>query len=301
MANMSLSGWLGPRLAAKPVVELFPGWVLGSGQRADAATQFRRELWPLLRSPFAVPWLENSQLLLYPGNETSRSVFVTGRYEPNEFFLLQRILKPGMTFIDAGANMGLYSVFAARRVGPRGMVLAIEPSGRELAILEKNVKLNALSNVRTQRKALSDRAAVVELSVAPLEKSGHNTLGAFAYDTALDHRERVQTEKLDDLVHSEGLSRVDVIKMDIEGAEMAALRGAEETLRQFKPVLLLELSDRALQHQETNSLEVLALLDQHGYRIFCFDPAVGSPVPLKPRPHFDSENVVAVMGDATPW
>jgi FkbM family methyltransferase len=298
---MSLSGWLGPRLSAKPVVELFPGWVLGAGQRADNASRFRRELWPLLRQPFVVSWLENSQLFLYPGNETSRSVFVTGRYEPNEFCLLLRLLKAGMTFIDAGANMGLYSVFAARRVGPRGKVLSLEPSGREFEILQKNVKLNSLINVLTIRKALADRASEVELSVAPLDQSGHNTLGAFGYDTPLDHRERVQAERLDDVVYGEGLTRVDVIKMDIEGAEMAALRGAVETLRQFKPVLLIELSDRSLQHQDTSSREVLGWLEQQGYRMFGFDPATGTPVPLTPRPHFDSENIVAAAGDATPW
>jgi len=298
---MSLSGWLGPRLSAKAVVELFPGWVLGSGQRADNASRVRRELWPLLRQPFAVSWLDNSKLFLYPGNETSRSVFVTGRYEPNEFFLLQRVIKPGMTFIDAGANMGLYSIFAARRVGARGTVLALEPSGREFEILQRNVKLNLLTNVITIRKAVSDRASEVELSVAPLEKSGHNTLGAFGYDTPLAHRERVQAERLDDIVYGEGLARVDVIKMDIEGAEMAALRGAVETLRQFKPVLILELSDRSLQHQGTGSGEVLAWLEQQGYRVFCFDPATGLPVALQPRPHFDSENIIAAAGEATPW
>ena len=298
---MSLSSWLGPRLAAKPTVELHPGWVLGSGQRADSASRFRKRLWPLLRAPFAVPWLENSQLLLYPGNETGRSVFVTGSYEPNEFCLLQRILKPGMTFVDAGANMGLYSIFAARHVGPAGKVLAIEPSGREFEILQNNVALNALANIRLIRHALSDRAAEVELSVAPLGKSGHNTLGAFAYDTPLDHRERVQGVPLDDLTSSEGLARVDVIKMDIEGGEMAALRGAEETLKRFKPALLIELSDRALQYQGASSREVLAFLERQGYRIFCFDPATGLPTPLEPRSYFDSENVVAAAGDATPW
>jgi FkbM family methyltransferase len=197
--------------------------------------------------------------------------------------------------------MGLYSIFAARRVGPRGKVLALEPSGREFEILQKNVKLNSLTNVIVIRKALADRASDLDLSVAPLGKSGHNTLGAFGYDTPLDHRERVHAERLDDVVYSEGLARVDVIKMDIEGAEMAALRGAVETLRQFKPVLLIELSDRSLQHQGSGSGEVLAWLEQQGYRTFCFDPATGSPVALKTRAHFDSENIVAAAGDATPW
>ena len=240
MAKMSLSGWLGPRLSARPILEPFPGWVLGSGQRADPAIRFRREVWPFLRRPFAVPWLENLWLVLYPGNETSRSVFVTGQYEPNEFCLLRRVLKPGMTFLDAGANMGLYSIFAARRVGGEGRVIAIEPSNRESEILQRNVDLNGLTNVHVLRRALSDCQSDVELSVAALGKSGHNTLGAFTYQTPLDHRERVQAEKLDDLVGNQ--ARLDVIKMDIEGAEMAALRGATEILRRFKPVLLLELS-----------------------------------------------------------
>jgi hypothetical protein len=82
---------------------------------------------------------------------------------------------------------------------------------------------------------------------------------------------------------------------------MAALRGAVETLRQFKPVLLIELSDRSLQHQGSGSGEVLAWLERQGYRTFCFDPATGSPVALKTRAHFDSENIVAAAGDATPW
>jgi hypothetical protein len=89
--------------------------------------------------------------------------------------------------------------------------------------------------------------------------------------------------------------------MDIEGAEMAALRGAAETLGQFKPVLLIEISDRSLQHQGTGSGEVLEWLQRQGYRMFRFDPATGLPIALQPRAHFDSENIIAAAGDATPW
>src|ERR1700756_4629680 len=116
------------RLAAKPVLESFPGWVLGAGQSGDFPTWLRRQIWPLLRSPFEIEWLDGLCLTLYPENEICRSVFVTGRYEPNEFCWLSRILEPGMTCIDVGANMGFYTLFAARRVTESGRVLAIEPS-----------------------------------------------------------------------------------------------------------------------------------------------------------------------------
>src|ERR1700741_2539984 len=98
---------LGARLAARPALEPVPGWYLGFGQSTKLGTRFRKKIWRLFRDPFQVPWLEGVGLSLIPGNETSRSVFVTGLYEPNEFCLLSRLLKPGMTFIDIGANMGL--------------------------------------------------------------------------------------------------------------------------------------------------------------------------------------------------
>lgn len=294
------SNWSLRNLAAKPSLEPFPGWVLGSGQSASIPTRLRNKLWRMLPSTFEVEWLEGLQLTLYPGNEICRSVFVTGRYEPNEFCLLSRILKPGMFFIDAGANIGLYTLFAARHVTEEGRVVAIEPSTREMAILRHNVVGNNLGNVTLCPVALSDHAGEVELLVAPMRHAGHNTLGAFGYNTPLDHRERVSAMRLDDLVEAQDLKRVDVIKMDIEGAELAALRGGCETLRKHKPVLLLELSDRALNPQRATSADVLVLLAGHGYRVYGFDTKSGLPVLLEPTSYRDSDNVVAVVGPA-PW
>jgi FkbM family methyltransferase len=283
------------------VLELVPGWYLGFGQSTKLGTRFRKKIWRLFRDPFQVPWVEGLQLTLIPGNETSRSVFVTGRYEPNEVCLLSTLLTPGMTFIDIGANMGLSTLFAARRMGESGCVLAIEPSTREMQVLKDNVEQNALGNVRLYPTALSDRASEVELFVARLQNSGHNTLGAFGYNTALDHKEKARAMRLDELVQSEKLSRVNVVKMDIEGVQLAALVGAGETLERFRPVVLLELSDRAPHHQSSTSADILALLPQRGYRFFGFAVDTGAPTPVEPRKHFDSENIIAISGDSLPW
>jgi FkbM family methyltransferase len=289
------------RLAAKPVLQPYPGWVLGSGQSASSQTRFRRALWRLFRKPLIVPWLDDLRLTLYPDNETSRSIFVTGLYEPNEFFLLSKILKPGMTFVDVGANMGLYTLYAALKVGDRGRVLAIEPSRREVEALKENLEINTLDNVRIWRMAVSDQPSEVELLVAAEKYSGHNTLGAFGYDTPLDHTERIDAQSLDALVLAEALPQVHFIKMDIEGSELKALRGAALTLQRDHPVLLLELSDRALQHQNASSADVLALLAQYGYALYGFDVQTGLPTPLERKGHFDSENIIAVAGDSVPW
>jgi FkbM family methyltransferase len=282
------------RLAARSVIGPFPGWVLGSGQSADLTTRLRKKAWGFLRSPFEIEWLEGLRLTLYPGNEICRSIFVTGRYEPNEFCWLARVLKPGMTLLDVGANLGLYTLFAARRVSTTGRVVAIEPSRREMDLLRRNVEQNVLSNVSLQSLALSDQSAEVELLVAAASHAGHNTLGAFGYNTRLEHREKVTACRLDDLVESAKLERLDIIKMDIEGAELAAVRGASAALARYRPTLLMELSDRALNHQGATSGEVLTLLGTYEYDVFHFDPGSGFPVPLAPRNYFDSENIIAV-------
>ena len=297
-----MSGRLTPygRIAARAQFDPCPGWMLGSGQSATIPARLRKTIWRLLRVPFEIEWLDGLRLTLYPDNELCRSLFVTGLFEPNEFHWLARFLQPGMTFIDVGANIGLYTLFSARRVREAGRVLAIEPSAREMDLLRSNVELNSLSNVSLSSLALSDHSAEVELLVAAPRHAGHNTLGAFGYDTPLDHRERVSTVCLDHLVESDRLSRVDVIKMDIEGAELSALRGAAKTLRQYHPALLLELSDRALQHQSATSGQVLSFLTEHDYSFFAFDARSGLPVPLPSRNYFDSENIIALTGGSLP-
>jgi FkbM family methyltransferase len=301
MSSASWSCWLGRHAAAKPVLEPCPGWVLGAGERQGLAKRVRRLLWRWLRREFEVEWIAGLRLELLPGNETSRAIFVTGRYEPNEFSVLQKVLRPGMTFVDVGANMGLYSLFAAKKVTAQGRVLAIEPSSREYEILSRNIKRNHLANIRALNIAASDRQGAAELLVAPLKNAGHNTLGEFGYGTALERKERVPTERLDDIVRQEGLERVDVIKMDVEGAEMLALRGAADTLRRFQPLLLLEVSDRTLQHQGSSSRKLLNFLAAEGYQLYQFSSQTGLPCRLERRPQFDAENIVAVAGDAVPW
>ena len=253
-----------------------------------------------MRSPVDVDWLDDLHLTLYPGNEICRSIFVTGRYEPNEFSWLSRVLKPGMTFVDVGANLGLYTLFAARRVSESGRVIAIEPSSREMRALRKDVELNSLKNIYPLHVAVSDRAGEVELLIASPRHAGHNTLGAFGYDTQLANREKVSIGRLDDVLESASVRRVDVMKMDIEGAELAALKGAAVTLERDHPTMLLELSDRALNPQNASSAEVLALLANHGYEMYGFDGTSGSPAPLQRRDYFDSENIIAVPKGSTP-
>ncbi len=160
----------------------YPGWNFGSDwDNPDLTFRIRRKIWEVfnergLEIPLLFDWYEGLRLNLFLGNDLSRQLFIAGCSEPNEFAFLNGILTPGMVFVDAGANDGLYSLFAARRVGPAGLVWAFEPSAREFARLEENLKLNALENVRPFRAALADRNGEVDLAVAGFEHEGQNTL-----------------------------------------------------------------------------------------------------------------------------
>jgi FkbM family methyltransferase len=232
---------------------------------------------------------------LYPGNETSRAIFLTGYYEPNEFFWLEKTLKPGMSFIDVGANMGLYTQFAAKKVGPYGTVVAIEPSSRDFARLKAHIELNRLANVRLLQVAVSNYKGEADLLVASEKNSGHNTLGSFGYDLVIPQgHERVVVGRLDDIVERIGLQKVDVIKMDIEGAEFLCLQGAKEILSLFHPIILMELSDRTLRHQGCHSGQIWEFLSHGGYNIYTVGEQTGSMVSAERKSYFESENIIAI-------
>ncbi|HYM02749.1 MAG TPA: FkbM family methyltransferase, partial [Stellaceae bacterium] len=152
----------------------------------DLAVHIRRSLWLNvrargLRDPIIVPWHGKTKLALRLDNDLSLTFFSSGIFEPNEFALLDRLLKPGMVFVDGGANEGLYTLFASARIGERGRVISVEPSPRELGRLRQNLALNAAENVDVVEAALAERSELLSLWVAEDAHSGQNTLGAFAY------------------------------------------------------------------------------------------------------------------------
>ncbi len=292
---LRLAAWVAETLP----LAWFPGWHFGFGDSdTDFSVRLRKRLWQHFAATrdersFATPWYCRLRIWLYLGNDQSWALFVGGAYEPNEFAFLATILKPGMTFVDVGANDGLYTSFAARCVGPGGKVIAVEPSSRECARLERNLELNHLQNVLTFPVAASDRRDEGTLRVAGYGHEGHNTLGAFIYDTSLARTETVRLIPLDELAREAHIKRVDVMKIDVEGAEFAVLQGARGILSRDHPILLLELCDETLQHQGAGSADVLKLLRAYGYEVFIFDPTSGRPISGETPPEAD-QNIIAV-------
>jgi len=237
-----------------------------------------------------VDWLDGIRLTLYLGNDLSRQIFVLGRFEPNEFAWLSGLLKPGMCFVDAGANEGVYTLFAASRVGSAGRVWAFEPSPREFARLAANCAQNRLEQVRLFRSALSAQNGTASLAIVSGAHAGQNLLEQPTDLPVLRH-ELVCIERFDDVAAREGLQRLDVVKIDVEGEEYRLLRGAELSIRRFRPAILFECSDRLLRGRGASASELRELLAGWGYQICAFDAASGLPVPYVEGDDF---NLVAI-------
>jgi len=222
------------------------------------------------RRRVAARWLYGTEVELVLTSDIGRCVWVAGCFEPNEMYLLSTVLGSGCTFVDVGANIGLYSLLAARIVGEEGRVLSFEPSPRERELLEDNIARNGLSQVAIDGRALGDAPNDgVVLHLADELHAGQNTLGSVVYENVrLAADVTVEMTTLDHAVRQSGLDKVDVVKIDVEGAEFAVLSGARDILRTMRPLLMMELQDLSLAAQGSGAREVLELLSGFDYEVY---------------------------------
>ena len=176
------------------------------------------------------------------GGEGTTMIFATREEYENELAHLEHFISPGDVFVDAGANCGVYTIAAAKLVGDAGKVIAFEPGARVASVLQNNIELNRLNNVRLYRNALSDREGKARLYH---HRGTVASSIAAAGDGSSDQYDEVTSTTLDSLFHRQEINRIDVLKMDIEGAEELALRGAASLLTISPPVIIFEMNHLA--------------------------------------------------------
>jgi FkbM family methyltransferase len=193
-------------------------------------------------------------------------------FEIGERHFVNAFLRPGDVFVDVGANIGLFSLIAANRVGDSGMVYAFEPSAKTFHRLRENTKLNNFQNVQCYQLALSD-----EFGKSPFYTSedGFDAWNSFAHPIAGEFfaKEIIQCETWDRFARTHGLlGRVAMMKIDVEGWESKVLQGAKESLsRQDAPVLQVEFTDEAAVSAGSSCKYLYLALENFGYRIFTYE------------------------------
>jgi len=205
-----------------------------------------------------------------------------------ELAALQRFLGPGGVLVDVGANIGLFSLKGAHLVGGAGLVLAVEPGETSLARLSANLALNNLPQIRVVRAALSDHEGEMALFHIPLGDDPQ----AFSLISGGGQvpSETVQVTTLDKLAETHGLTRLDCIKIDVEGAEPMVLSGARATLERFHPIVIFEIN-APLAEATGGSSEAAGALTALGYRLHELRGDVLQPIDALPEKH---GNLIAV-------
>ena len=189
-----------------------------------------------------------------------QDIYLTGDFESTSSAIAKKLLKPGDTVVDVGANIGYFSLLFAHCVGNTGSVYSFEPVPALASKLEKNVELNHFGQVIVSTIALSDHRGTARFYSGPEDNTGLSSLreprqssGSFDAELA----------PFDDLVKDS--SAITLVKIDVEGAELQVLRGMERLLRNARPNLLLEVTDTFLRELGDSASSLLAFLDQFGY------------------------------------
>jgi FkbM family methyltransferase len=192
------------------------------------------------------------------------SIFCFGAYDRATVELLTTLVHPGYVVIDVGANVGVVTLPLARLVGPQGAVHSFEPHPVVRQRLRENVALNNLSNVHVCSSALGPTAATATLHS---DASGNEGAGSLAPGPGLrGQRYTVDVDTLDRYAAS--LPRVDLIKIDAEGADYGVLEGARDTIERCRPAIYIEVDPALLARFDATPRMVLEFLDALGYEIW---------------------------------
>ena len=197
----------------------------------------------------------------------AREVCFTGHYEPQETLLIQHFLEEEMVFVDVGANWGYFTLLGADQVGPRGTVVSLEPDPRLFALLNSNISLNRFSQVRPLELAATDAAQT--LTLHGYHEEGRNWGVSTLTPNNLNDEKlfQIRSSRLDEVLDDLKIEHVDLLKMDIEGAEDLALQGMADGLRTHRyRRLLIELHPAHLAERGIQINRVLEPLQRAGYR-----------------------------------
>lgn len=202
----------------------------------------------------------------------ARVLYAFREYEPRETSLLLRTLRTGANFIDIGANTGYYSLLAAKTVGESGSVIAFEPHPANAEILERNIRLNKLSNVTFEQLAVSSTSAEVRLHLSTINDGDHRIYDGNDDDFYNLGKTRtsisVRAVSLDEYL-GDAKNDVDFVKVDVQGAEIEVLTGMHQTLGVNQDVVLMaEFWPHGLIRCSGDPVVFLSILRDLGFNAF---------------------------------
>lgn len=241
-----------------------------------------------LRLPFGAWWLAEKSAL--------DQELLHGEFEKMEMQFVKRLLLPHMTVVDIGAHHGIYTLLASKCVGAQGCVIAIEPSPRECARLQRHLRINRASNVKMAACAAGEDPGEADLYVVDGFNDWCNSLRPPGTAEPVK-TVRVQVRPLDDILSEVDITKVDFIKLDAEGAELSVLYGALKLLNgKNRPAMLVEVQDVRTRRWSYPAREILQFLKRLDYQWFAI-AAKGALLPISCEQETYDANLVALPAE----
>lgn len=228
------------------------------------------------RIPVLTRLYNGMPMRVYWNDDVGAEIYYCHVFEQETVHLLLKLIKPGMVFLDIGAHIGQYTAIASRAIGDRGQVHSFEPDPDTYSMLCENVSLNGLRNVRLNRVALSDTAGDRVLHLGGTTNIGSASLAPLAGADSAGRVSRVDCDTLDGYLDRHHIECVDIIKIDVEGAEVNLLRAASGMFSRNRPAIVIEFNDKALRQFGASESELAAMLRDLSYRLFFLED------PLRP-------------------
>jgi FkbM family methyltransferase len=211
-------------------------------------------------------------------------------YESETTEQFERTLTAGMVVLDIGAHVGYYSLLAARLVGPSGKVFSFEPEIDNYQLLRQNIELNGYENIYTNQCAVSNKVGETTLFLANLDSGRHSI-----YNHSLPQKGSytVPTVTIDSFLEEQGWPKVDLVKIDVEGAEPDVLEGMGQTVKRSSELkLIMEFNPTLLMNSGTDPDRFLETPTAWGKKIFSIDGKAGL-TPIDPAEWPDLVKILA--------
>lgn len=228
--------------------------------------------WKVTDRPSIVPFAKTLKIMI-PKTGSGAGIYYRGFSEPDTADFFDRFLRPGMVMFDVGAHIGEYALLAAKLVGASGEVHAFEPQAQLFPVLTQSVRLNDFNHVVLNRTAVSDRVGELEFQV--LDEPSMSSIRKQTSTAETDKIVSVACTSLD-IYWGDRQDKIDIIKVDVEGAEKLVFQGATALLSlppDRSPTWIFEYSANNYADFGYESIEILHLLQHHGYEIWQYNGA----------------------------
>ncbi len=258
--------------------------------------RFPHRGWKYMRSLLRILNLDNklyrkkilpgTYLYVNPTDHIQQQLFWYGYYEKDAILLWQQLVHKDSCVIDIGANIGYYSVVAAYKT-ESGRVYAFEPLNEAYGQLLQNINTNKFTNIQTYPVAVTNLAGKELFYISGPDNTGMS--GLKQADNFSGNTEMITTVLLDDWIKNIHTRKIDLIKMDIEGAEMNALYGMQDIIKQYQPVFFIEINQLHLQKFGYTPSQVYHFLFSLGYAAYM---PVSGPALIKLTDSAEADTII---------